>query len=193
MREDNSPKHYTDCKIEPIEFILANKMSFLEGNIIKYITRYGRKDGIKDLIKAEQYLKWLIQENEEDKTETLDEITDDEVLDYHVLIGKTFREIIVGDDSISFRDEGANYVLLHKKKCCEKTTVLPTVGSFKSIEGKRITNVIKTVEEYGEDYKSRTETTYKILVEEPKYYELRVTFCVESNGRYSEQISIIKE
>ena len=36
-------KHYKDFKIQPIEFIFANKLDFIQGNIIKYALR--NKDG----------------------------------------------------------------------------------------------------------------------------------------------------
>ena len=35
--------HYTGFKIQPIEFIVANKLDFIQGNIIKYALR--NKDG----------------------------------------------------------------------------------------------------------------------------------------------------
>lgn len=54
--------HYMDCAIQPIEYILANKMDFLEGNIIKYVSRYKQKNGLEDLEKARQYLDWLIEQ-----------------------------------------------------------------------------------------------------------------------------------
>jgi hypothetical protein len=54
-------EHYTSSAIQPIEFIMANKMDFLEGNVIKYVARYKHKNGLEDLKKAEQYLTWLIQ------------------------------------------------------------------------------------------------------------------------------------
>tara|TARA_Y100000310_G_scaffold189040_1_gene188995 strand:- start:218 stop:439 length:222 start_codon:yes stop_codon:yes gene_type:complete len=57
----NHPKHYTKGKIEPIDFINANDMDYLEGNIIKYISRYKYKGGTEDLEKAGFYLKMLIQ------------------------------------------------------------------------------------------------------------------------------------
>ena len=57
----NQPKHYTKAKIEPIDFINAHDMDFLEGNIIKYIARYKYKGGIEDLEKAEFYLRMLLQ------------------------------------------------------------------------------------------------------------------------------------
>jgi len=62
----NHPKHYINGKIEPIDFINANAMDYLEGNIIKYISRYKFKNGIEDLHKAKFYLNMLI-ERERDK------------------------------------------------------------------------------------------------------------------------------
>lgn len=53
--------------IEPIDFIKSNKMSFLEGNVIKYVYRYPFKGGIEALKKARCYLDWLIEEVEREE------------------------------------------------------------------------------------------------------------------------------
>ena len=53
--------HYTAHAIEPIDYIVENKLDFLEGNVIKYVTRYKLKNGVEDLKKARQYLDWLIE------------------------------------------------------------------------------------------------------------------------------------
>ena len=53
--------HYK-MPIPPIDFIAANNMNFIEGNIIKYVCRYKSKNGLEDLIKAKDYLERLIQE-----------------------------------------------------------------------------------------------------------------------------------
>lgn len=59
---DTSPKHYRQGKIEPWDFITSQGMSFLEGNIVKYVTRYKTKGGLGDLLKAKTYLEKLIFE-----------------------------------------------------------------------------------------------------------------------------------
>ncbi len=59
--------HYERMKIEPIEYILANKLDFCEGNVIKYVSRYKHKNGIQDLKKAKHYLELLIK-NYENRT-----------------------------------------------------------------------------------------------------------------------------
>jgi hypothetical protein len=35
--------HYKDCKIQPVEYIYSNGLDFLEGNVVKYITRHRTK------------------------------------------------------------------------------------------------------------------------------------------------------
>jgi len=65
----NHPKHYTKGKIEPIDFINANDLDYLEGNIIKYISRYKYKGGSEDLEKAEFYLRMLLQREREKKND----------------------------------------------------------------------------------------------------------------------------
>lgn len=57
-----NPSHYKQGNIEVIDFILDQKFSYLEGNIIKYISRYKNKNGIEDLLKASWYLEELIEE-----------------------------------------------------------------------------------------------------------------------------------
>lgn len=61
---DKSPSHYADRGIQPIDFIRANRLDFLEGNVIKYVARHRYKDRKKDLLKAQQYLKWMVEEYE---------------------------------------------------------------------------------------------------------------------------------
>ena len=53
--------HYKDCAIQPIEYIHANKLGFAEGNVVKYITRWKAKNGLKDLEKARHYIDLLIE------------------------------------------------------------------------------------------------------------------------------------
>lgn len=61
------PKHY-DLYPEPIEVIHSWDMNFNLGNVIKYVSRAGKKDGeskIKDLRKAIDYLNFEIAYEEE--------------------------------------------------------------------------------------------------------------------------------
>ena len=61
---EQNPSHYADRGIEPIEYIRANRLDFLEGNVVKYVTRHRYKAGVVDLRKAQQYLDWMIEEYE---------------------------------------------------------------------------------------------------------------------------------
>ena len=53
--------HYKDMTIQPIIYIYANKIPFIEGNIIKYVSRWKNKNGIKDLEKARHLIDMLIE------------------------------------------------------------------------------------------------------------------------------------
>ena len=53
--------HYKRFKIQPIEFIHANKIGYIEGNVIKYICRHDFKDGVKDLEKIKHFIDLLIE------------------------------------------------------------------------------------------------------------------------------------
>lgn len=56
--------HYTDMAIQPIEYILANNIPFPEGNVIKYVSRWRNKGGVKDLRKSIHHLELLIEHEE---------------------------------------------------------------------------------------------------------------------------------
>ena len=56
-----SGDHYKNMKIQPVEFITANDIPFLEGNVIKYVSRHASKNGLADIEKAIHYLE-LIKE-----------------------------------------------------------------------------------------------------------------------------------
>lgn len=60
------PKHYTTGNIEVWDFIIDQKLGYLEGNVIKYVSRWKHKDGIKDLFKAQAYINKLIEETKVD-------------------------------------------------------------------------------------------------------------------------------
>lgn len=44
--------HYKELKIQPAEYCAKNDIGFLEGNVIKYVTRHKSKNGIEDINKA---------------------------------------------------------------------------------------------------------------------------------------------
>ena len=72
-----NPSHYCEGrKFEPKDVIRDWELNFNLGNVVKYISRNGRKDGesvLKDLKKAKQYLNFEI----EYLTQNCMEITDE--------------------------------------------------------------------------------------------------------------------
>lgn len=56
------PSHYNHFKIEPIDYILANSLSFCEGNIVKYVSRHSFKGGKDDVFKAIQYCLFILKD-----------------------------------------------------------------------------------------------------------------------------------
>lgn len=60
----NHPSHYTDGKIEVIDFIEDKSLNFHRGNAVKYIARAGKKNPekeIEDLQKAAWYINREIE------------------------------------------------------------------------------------------------------------------------------------
>ena len=56
--------HYKDKAIQPWDFISSNGLGFLEGNVVKYVSRWKDKNGVEDLKKAQHYLAKLIEVNQ---------------------------------------------------------------------------------------------------------------------------------
>lgn len=54
-------QHYRNKSIEPISYIMENKIGYCEGNVIKYVTRHGEKGGAEDIRKAIQYLQFILR------------------------------------------------------------------------------------------------------------------------------------
>ncbi len=59
LKKQIGGNHYKDLKIQPIEYIYANEIPFIEGSVIKYVTRWRDKGGIKDIDKAIHFLQLL--------------------------------------------------------------------------------------------------------------------------------------
>ena len=51
--------HYKNCAIQPVEYIYANNMGYIEGAVVKYITRYESKGGEADLDKIIHFVQIL--------------------------------------------------------------------------------------------------------------------------------------
>jgi hypothetical protein len=59
--EQISGCHYSKLQIQPDEYAHKNVLNFMQGNAIKYITRYKDKNGKEDLLKAISVIHKLIE------------------------------------------------------------------------------------------------------------------------------------
>lgn len=64
--KDVAKQSHYDYGVQPIEymksrFTYSEYNGYLTGNIIKYVSRYTKKNGLEDLQKAKVYLDWLIE------------------------------------------------------------------------------------------------------------------------------------
>ena len=53
--------HYKKHAIQPWDYIIANNLGYLEGNIVKYISRWQDKGGVEDIRKVIHYAQKLIE------------------------------------------------------------------------------------------------------------------------------------
>ena len=61
LKEQVGGDHYSKLAIQPAVYAEQNKLSYLQGNIIKYVTRFKDKGGKQDLLKAMHSIKILIE------------------------------------------------------------------------------------------------------------------------------------
>jgi hypothetical protein len=54
-------EHYRNKAIQPWDYIVSNNLGYLEGCVIKYVSRYKEKGGMQDLKKAAHYLQKLME------------------------------------------------------------------------------------------------------------------------------------
>ena len=77
MNDNINPTYYRKG-IETTDYIVSHSMNYVEGNIIKYVTRYKYKGGLEDIEKAEWYLARLKKDYLDDiKDQIQQEVSDD--------------------------------------------------------------------------------------------------------------------
>lgn len=54
-------QHYSAKAVQPWDYITSNNLGYLEGNVVKYVSRWKQKNGVEDLLKAKHYLEKLIE------------------------------------------------------------------------------------------------------------------------------------
>ena len=71
LKRQEGGDHY-DLPIQPLEYIHANGIGYIEGNIIKYATRHRNKNGVEDIKKIIHYCELLLEleygENKKERT-----------------------------------------------------------------------------------------------------------------------------
>ena len=61
LKEQVGGDWYSKLDIQPAVYAERNHLSYLQGNAIKYMTRYKDKGGVEDLSKAMHCIKILIE------------------------------------------------------------------------------------------------------------------------------------
>lgn len=66
--------HYKDLPIQPVEYIHANGLHFIEGSVVKYITRHRSKNGAADIKKAIHFCYLLLELEYGEKNEDVHQL-----------------------------------------------------------------------------------------------------------------------
>ena len=121
--------HYKKLGIQPVELIRDINANFFQGNVIKYVTRYKDKNGIKDLEKAKHYLELIEELHPNNNSSKITSYGIDKVNDYIYAnkidtdAAKIIRIVsLCGNDKIDTAIELIDNLIndYHKvEECCE--------------------------------------------------------------------------
>ena len=53
--------HYEQMPVQPVDYIVKNDLTFLEGNVVKYVSRHRAKNGAEDIEKAIHYCELILK------------------------------------------------------------------------------------------------------------------------------------
>ena len=125
--------HYRKLGIQPIELIRDINANFFQGNVIKYVTRYKDKNGIKDLEKAKHYLELMRELHPDNNSSKITSYEIDSVNEYICVnnidtdAAKIIRIVsLCGDDKINEAIGFINNLINSYTKveeCCESGIV----------------------------------------------------------------------
>lgn len=77
--------HYSAKAVQPWDYITSNNLGYLEGNVVKYVSRWKEKNGLEDLFKAKHYLEKLIELQQPAPTSEADALREEvEMLRSHI-------------------------------------------------------------------------------------------------------------
>jgi hypothetical protein len=65
LKKQEGGRHYKDMAIQPVEYIHKNGLGFIEGCVVKYVSRWRSKGGVEDLRKARHFIDMLIELEED--------------------------------------------------------------------------------------------------------------------------------
>lgn len=60
-RGQTGGSHYKSCAIQPVDYIFDNELGYLEGNVVKYVTRHKSKNGAEDIMKCIDYCNMILE------------------------------------------------------------------------------------------------------------------------------------
>ena len=121
--------HYKKLGVQPVELIKVINANYFQGNVIKYVTRYKDKNGVKDLEKAKHYLELIGELHPNNNSSKITSYGIDKVNDYIYAnkidtdAAKIIRIVsLCGNDKIDTAIELIDNLIndYHKvEECCE--------------------------------------------------------------------------
>lgn len=117
----------------------------------------------------------------------------DNHVDVEEMQNQTFTSVRATDDTVTFENDTVRYTLYHSQDCCESVYVEEIIGDLEDLENLPllIAREDTNAEDPGTcDGESYTWTFYNFATY--KGY-VTIRFLGESNGYYSEEVSVRKE
>ena len=109
----------------------------------------------------------------------------------NLMIGETFVKIVASEKEMIFESQNGNqYIFFHDQDCCEHVYIEDIIGDLSDLENSPLLMAEEIIEKGDDtdDWNSSTWTFYKLMTTKG---ELFLRWCGESNGYYSEDVSIM--
>ena len=200
----NHPSHYTSGKIEVIDFIDDQQLSYEKGNVIKYVCRAGKKDPakeIEDLKKAAWYIQREIKNVENRNNEKIikyivDKLTDkgfsvhydyiDDCINMYVQKEKHYVKSVMSLTTLNAAEDKQGYIYYFINGIVEQFNTEGILKNWRKLVTENINNDI-------EEKKSSKEISMidalenlgiELTPEEQDYFKDKVLTYVDIPGNY---------
>jgi hypothetical protein len=114
-------------------------------------------------------------------------------VDVEEMQDQTFTSVRADHDTVTFENDKVRYVLYHEQDCCELVVVEDIIGDLEDLENLPLLIAREDTNAEGEELPNSDSYTWTFYNFATFKGYVTIRFLGESNGYYSEDVSVRKE